>query len=292
MEPVYPIYIVSKGRANYVGGSTANLLLNKAGIDRFLLVVEKSELADYSATWGKDRCISIPQKYFRDYDPLDGYGQSFPLGSGPARNFVWDLARRDKAKWYWVLDDNIASILRFHEQFKQSEGPVKTSSYQVVRDGRKFFREMELYITQYRNVGMGGPMSESFILLKNRVPRATPNSRIYSFILIRTAIPFRWRGRYNEDTILSLDVLTSGWRTLLLKQWLMKKAKTQSVGGGNTSELYAHGTGPKSRLLARVYPKYTSIDYRFGRIHHYINYRKHFGHLPLVLEADFDKQKR
>jgi len=30
------------------------------------------------------------------------------------------------------------------------------------------------------------------------------NTRMYSIIFIRNDIPYRWRGRYNEDTILSL----------------------------------------------------------------------------------------
>ena len=48
-----------------------------------------------------------------------------------------------------------------------------------------------------------------------RADRNCPHSRIYSCNLIRTDIPYRWRGRYNEDTILSLDILRGGHCTLL-----------------------------------------------------------------------------
>ena len=46
------------------------------------------------------------------------------------------------------------------------------------------------------------------------------------------------------------------------------------------------GTGPKSRLLARVYPEYVRVIRRFNRIHHYIDYKKHFGHIPLLPDRE------
>ena len=132
---------------------------------------------------------------------------------------------------------------------------------------------------------MGGPQHEGFVVHRyQQVKRATKNTRIYSFNLIRTRLPYRWRGRFNEDTILSLDMLTNHWATILSYQYMMRKMTTQKVRGGNTDTIYKHGTGPKSRMLGRVYPKYVEVKYQFNRIHHYINYKKHFGDIPLILE--------
>ena len=156
----------------------------------------------------------------------------------------------------------------------------------IVRNGPKFFEDMERYITQWRNVAMGGPQADAFITLrKNNQKRVVKNTRIYSFQLIRTfGHDIRWRGRYNDDTILALDLLRNRWATILCYHFIMKKMQTMTVRGGNTDHLYAAGTGPKSRMLARVYPKYVKITYRFGRIHHHIDYKKHFGDIPLILD--------
>ena len=73
------------------------------------------------------------------------------------------------------------------------------------------------------------------------------NSRCYSCNLILNDAPFRWRGRYNEDTILSLDMLHKRCCTILFYEWCMSKARTRTMKGGNTDSIYVTGTGSKSR---------------------------------------------
>ena len=267
----YPIYIPSKGRPHIAG--TARLF-DRLGKRDYTLIVEQPEYDDYAAVYGKERVAVLPREFQTGYDPLDGYGGRFPLGSGPARNYGWHLAREAGAEWHWIIDDNLQGLFRYG-----------AGGFTIVKDGPQYFEDAERYITQYRNVGMGGPIADAFISHRHGTyKRAVKNSRIYSFNLIRTAAPFKWRGRYNEDTILSLDFLTNRWATLLLYFLVMKKPQTQKIRGGNTDQLYARGTGPKSRLLARVYPKYVSVVYRYSRIHHFIDYRKHFADIPLLLE--------
>jgi hypothetical protein len=99
------------------------------------------------------------------------------------------------------------------------------------------------------------------------------NTRLYSCILIRNDIPFRWRARYNEDADLSLRVLKAGWCTLQFNAFLHDKAITQTVTGGNTDELYRNGTLEKSRMLARLHPDVTKVVWRFNRWHHHVDYR-------------------
>ena len=85
--------------------------------------------------------------------------------------------------------------------------------------------------------------------------------------------PYRWRGRYNEDTILSLDILTNGLCTIQFNAFLQEKITTQQVRGGNSAEFYdKEGTLEKSKMQVKVYPDISKVVKRFGRIHHYVDY--------------------
>ena len=55
------------------------------------------------------------------------------------------------------------------------------------------------------------------------LPPFKANTRIYSCILIDNALPFRWRGRYNEDTDLSLRVLKAGLCTIQFNAFLRRR---------------------------------------------------------------------
>jgi hypothetical protein len=86
-------------------------------------------------------------------------------------------------------------------------------------------RIIEDFCARYENVAMAGPHYDYFFPSRVTKPPITVNSRIYSCNLIRTDVPFRWRGRYNEDTILSLDMLKKGWCTVLFNALLQDKDK-------------------------------------------------------------------
>ena len=99
------------------------------------------------------------------------------------------------------------------------------------------------------------------------------NTRIYSFLLIRNDIPYRWRGRYNEDTDLSLRVLKDGWCTVQFNAYLAAKITTQKVKGGNTEEFYAkEGTLNKSKMLEDMHPDVAKVVWKFSRWHHEVDY--------------------
>jgi hypothetical protein len=87
-------------------------------------------------------------------------------------------------------------------------------------------------------------------------------------------VPFRWRGRYNEDTDLSLRMLKAGWCTVQFNAFLQKKTRTQVVKGGNTGEFYSkEGTLPKSRMQVAMHPDVSRLVFKFGRWHHHVDYR-------------------
>jgi hypothetical protein len=217
------------------------------------------------------RVITLPDNYKPDYELCDDLGLTKSTGPGPARNFAWDHSISEGHAWHWVMDDNINNFLRLTNNLKIKAG-----------DGT-IFKAMEDFCLRYENVTMAGPNYRSFASQNSAMPPFITNTRIYSCNLIkndarwvtgpRAGQPFRWRGRYNEDTIISLDMLTQGFCTVQFNAFLQDKLRTQLLGGGNTAEFYkGEGTGPKSRMLKEVYPEYTELVWKFQREHHHVDY--------------------
>lgn len=282
LYPRYPIYVVSKGRSQYMMTSRA---LTKMGVQHFI-VVEPQEVDAYRATVVErglsTAVIELDLRFKATYELCDDLGQTRSTGPGPARNFAWEHSLASGAKWHWVMDDNIDGIYRLHENRKlKCLTPAP-------------FRAMEDYCARYANVAMAGPNYDFIVVAYRKYPPFYRNTRIYSCNLIRNDVPFRWRGRYNEDTILSLDLLKGGWCTIEFNAFLQGKEPTQVMGGGNTAEFYHRegvvgrgpyaegGTNAKSEMLARVHPDVARVGWRFGRVHHYVNYRP-FRQNKLVL---------
>jgi hypothetical protein len=119
-----------------------------------------------------------------------------------------------------------------------------------------------------------------------RKPAFTANTRIYSCNLIRNDTPFRWRGRYNEDTDLSLRMLKKGWCTVLFNAFLQKKTWTQAMKGGNTAAFYAaEGTLPKSQMQVAMHPDVSRLVWKFGRWHHLVDYKSFAGNILVLRDG-------
>lgn len=258
-RPNFPVYIVSKGRADTRFTAKA---LDKLNVP-FLMVIEAHEFKAYAEVIGKDRLIVLDEAYRRDYETCDDLAMSKSLGPGPARNFAWDHAISRNSAWHWVLDDNITQFFRFNRNLKTR-----------VTDGT-IFRCMEDFVQRYRNVPMAGPNYAMFAKRRFKIPPYILNTRIYSCNLISNDLPFRWRGRYNEDTDLSLRVLKAGLCTVLFNAFLADKVATQLTKGGNTREFYEkEGTLPKSSMLVKLHGDVARPIIRFGREHHWVDYKR------------------
>ena len=210
MTPDYPIYIISKGR--WESRLTAKAL-EGANIP-YHIVIEPQEYDQYAAVIDPEKIYPLP---------FSNLGQ----GSISARNWVWEHAIESGAKRHWILDDNIRAFYRFsHNTFyKVTSGSI--------------FRASEEFVNRYKNIALTG--FQYFMFARRYERQARPfnlNTRIYSNILINNDIPFRWRGRYNEDTDLSLRALKAGWCTILFYAFLARKEPTMQMSGGNTDELY------------------------------------------------------
>ena len=258
MLPKYPVYIVSKGRWKNRLTSKA---LNVMGVP-YKIVVEGDQLPMYQAEVGADRCLVLPQRYLDEYDTCDDLGDSKSKGPGAARNFVWDHATELGAKRHWVMDDNLDAFHRLNRNIKRES------------DTPAIFAAMEDFVDRYENVPVAGPNYYSFVKASDGVPAFVTNTRIYSCLLIQNDAPYRWRGRYNEDTDLSLRVLKDGLCTIQFNAFLQGKVTTQRMKGGNTDEFYAlEGTKAKSQMLADLHPDVAKVVWRFNRWHHHVDYK-------------------
>jgi hypothetical protein len=269
--PQFPLYIVSKGRADTRYTAKA---LERIGVP-FFIVVEAQERAAYESVIGPlGKVLVLDPNYQRDYDTFDNLGATKGKGPGPARNFAWDHSIALGFAWHWVMDDNIRG---FHRLNKNLRAPLG--------DGMGF-KAMEDFCLRYKNVGMAGPNYWMFAPRKTKQPPFIVNTRIYSCNLIRNDVPLRWRGRYNEDTDLSLRMLKTAWCTIQFNAFLQDKIVTQAIKGGNTAEFYAkEGTAPKSKMLKLMHPDVTELVWKFGRHHHHVDYRP-FKKLMLIPRDD------
>lgn len=258
MQPRYPVYIVSKGRWKNRLTSRA---LDTMGVP-YKMIVEESQLFNYQAEIGRERCLVLPQKYLDEYDTCDDLGDSKSKGPGAARNFAWDHAIESGAEKHWVMDDNLDAFHRLNRNMKRES------------DTPAVFAAMEDFVDRYENVPIAGPNYYNFVKATDGVPPFITNTRIYSCLLIQNDAPYRWRGRYNEDTDLSLRVLKDGLCTIQFNAFLQGKVTTQRMTGGNTEEFYAEeGTKAKSEMLADLHPDVASVVWRFNRWHHHVDYK-------------------
>lgn len=258
MNPEYPIYIVSKGRWDTRLTSKA---LEKANIP-YYIIIEKQEYQDYANVIDPKKILILPTEYQDKYDTCDDLGSSKSKGPGPARNFAWEHSIALGAKWHWVMDDNIKVFNRLN----------RNKMVQVTSGA--IFKASEDFVNRYENVAISGFNYDFFVQSKQQHPPYILNTRIYSCLLIRNDIPYRWRGRYNEDTDLSLRALKDKFCTIQFNTFLQEKAQTQTIKGGNTQEFYEkEGTLPKSKMLKDLHPDVAKVVWKFNRWHHHVDYR-------------------
>lgn len=244
MNPKYPVYVISKGRWRSRLTSRA---LESIGVP-YSIVIEPQEYTGYASVINQSKILRLP---------FSNLGQ----GSIPARNWVWEHAIQSGFARHWILDDNISGFYRLNYNLKTPVG-----------DGT-IFRCAEDFVERYENIAEAGFNYFMFASRKYVVPPFYLNTRIYSCILLRNDLPYRWRGRYNEDTDLSLRILKDGWCTVLFNAFLAHKRPTMTMRGGNTSELYkGDGRRLMAESLAEQHPDVAKVSYKWGRVQHHVDY--------------------
>lgn len=245
MNPKYPVYIISKGRWN---SRLTSKSLELMGIP-YKIVIEPQEFEQYANVIDSKKILVLPFS-------------NLGMGSIPARNWVWDHALAQNVEKHWILDDNINGFYRLNQNLKVL---VKTGA---------IFKAAEDFVDRYENVPMAGFNYSMFAKRKDSPPPFVLNTRIYSCILLKNDISYRWRGKFNEDTDLSLRILKDGYCTILFNAFLAGKVATQTLSGGNTDELYKNGTLEKSQSLVEQHPDVAKVVWKFDRWHHLVDYNQ------------------
>mgnify|MGYP003347361337 CR=1 FL=1 len=257
-NPRYPVYIVSKGRSSTMFTSRS---LSRMKVPHFI-TIEPQDEEPYQA--------ALERFHLSEYAtlliaPFSNHGD----GSGRARNWSWDHAMTLGVKKHWVLDDNIKDFYRL------------THNKRIRVESGAIFRAAEDFVDRFENVPISGFNYRFFVPADSPRPAYLANTRIYSCLLIDTACKHRWRGKFNEDTDLCLRVLKDGDCTIQFNAFLQDKCATQTVKGGNTEELYnkkdqykPENTLLKSQMLADLHPDVARVAWKYGRIHHYVDYSK------------------
>lgn len=270
-NPEFPVYIPSKSRA--ANGLTARYL-DTIGVP-YRMVVEEQQFEEYNRYFPAEKLLILDPQYQKDFDMCGDFDDSQSRGSGPARNFIWEHSISEGHKYHWTMDDNIRlfAMMQNNQRIPVGDGFI--------------FMAMEEFMKRYSNLGMVGPNYWMFAPSRAKRPPYTLNTRIYSCNLIRNDIPIRWRGRYNEDTILSISMMKQGWALALFNTYLQYKMTTQTLTGGNTEAFYAEeGTLPKSQMLVDEHPDVARVAWRYGRWHHHVDY-KAFSHLGLIRDETY-----
>lgn len=248
MENKYPVYIISKGRA--YNPLTANNF-EKAGID-YLIAVEPQEKDEYEKVLGKHRILVLPFS-------------NLGLGSYPARNYCWAHSIQNGYKSHWLFDDNILGWKKWIGGKRKKIDNIKSAL---------------LYVENFHNksnMNISGFEEPNFVVKPPKRPFKL-NCHVYSAMLIRNDLPYRWRLKYNEDVDLCLQVLHNGGKTASCTYYLANKVETtKKMKGGNQDELYK-GNDPKKKLLKakmleKVWPQYAKTVIRFNRYHHYVDWK-------------------
>jgi len=256
--PRYPVYVISKGRHDCC--LTARFLIED-GVP-FRLVVEPQEAHLYAQEFGTEILEVLP---------FSNLGK----GSIPARNWCWDHSVRSGAARHWILDDNIRKMWRWNcgKRIPMRSGPA--------------FEASEAFIDRYENIAIGG-LNYSFFA-RTKLPPFFLNVHVYSCLCIRNDLPNRWRGRYNEDTDLCLQVLADGWCTVLMNAFLIEKMPTMTMKGGNMTQLYkGDGRLKMARSLERQWPGVVTVGRLFKRPQHRVADNWKRFDTPLKRRTDID----
>lgn len=270
--PKYPIYIISKGR------SESRLTVKSLEEIKvpYRIVIEQSEYDDYAKVIDPRNILVLPSD-FRENPKWAIPDQNNLLGGSiPARNWVWEHSISEGHKRHWILDDNIRHFYRLNRNLR------------VRLTNGVAFKVIEDFTDRFENVGQSGMNYFTFAHKEAAVPPYYLNTRIYSCILNNNEIDLRWRGKYNEDTDLSLRILKEDYCTLLFNAFICGKVATLTMKGGNTNTVYNDNDNrfKFAKSLKDQHPDVVKIVKRWNRWHHFVDYRK-FKMNKLILKDEY-----
>jgi hypothetical protein len=261
MTPRYPVFIPSKGRANLA--LTAGMFA-RDGVP-FKVVVEPQEVEAYERAVGADRLCVLPENN---------------RGLVYSRNWIKTFATAEGHERHWQFDDDIKWISRIYK------------GYRLRCPSNVALSACEDFVDKYENVALASLNSEFFLPVNGTTRLQWPpfylNSRCYTCFLVLNALPNRWRNRYNEDTDMTLQVLSDGWCTILFNAFAIRTPATMTSGGGQTPIYVSDGRLHMARQLERIWPGVVTTMRRFHRPQHHVKGHWTKFDTPLKRKPGFD----
>ncbi len=242
MNPEYPVFVPTKGRWD----TRLTIKMFDELKVPYIAFVEEQEYNNYVPFIDKDKLHVLPHQN---------------KGLVVTRNYIWDYAQSLGVEYFWTFDDNIRCIYRLHQNKR-----IK------VLDGTPL-KVIEDFAKRYSNLYISGMHYRMFAPSDSKRPPVPFNTRVYSNMLIKTDIPYRNEGFYNDDTDLCLRVLKDGYCTAILFAFLVDKQRTMNVAGGMTPHYQGDGRWKMAEELRQKHPDVTTITRKWGRWQHQVDYR-------------------
>jgi|TARA_B110000908_G_C10257923_1_gene456928 hypothetical protein len=231
----FPMYIPSKARSDLKLTTKA---LADVGI-QFYVVVEPQDYDDYLNHYDASQLVKMDEN---------------DQGIGYVRNACKQHSISIGAEYHWQLDDNI-------KDFR-----VRENNKNVVKDTRNVLSATEHLVTRFDNIGIASLSHVMFAFARNT--HLTINRQAYSCVLVNNKLDINYRNDCIEDTDYSLQVLDSGYCTILFNRLLMSKAATGQHKGGNTEAVHAgDGRLKRSKALQKYWPGAFKLVEKKGRLH-------------------------
>lgn len=256
----YPVYVLSKGR--YDCCLTAKFLIED-NVD-FYLVVETEEYEKYRKSFPTANILVLPP-------------EKSNKGAVSTRNWIWSHSISNGHERHWEFDDNIRMIVRLHKGKR-----IRCNAGVAIRI-------VEDYTDRYENIAISG-FNYTMFVMDDCKYQFFVNCHVYSGMLIRNHMPYRWRLAYNADTDLCLQVLHDKWCTVSFNQFSIHKMATMTMKGGNTKRYQGDGRYKMAKILEMTWPQYVKTSWKFGRPQHSVAWPKYFKQ-PLIRKKNIDWSK-
>lgn len=277
MDKSFAAFILTHGRPNKI--YTLKALKNAGYTGEIYYVVDDEDetVEQYKKNFGDKVCVFSKEEWFAKSDTVDAADtpRSVIL---PARNFCFELARQLGKEYFLELDDDYSYF---------SVKGVRNGVFHDYREISSFDAICECYIDfleSNENIMavcfaqngdyIGGKDGQMF---REKIKFKAMNS-----FFCKTARPFMFSGRINEDVTTVTRMERQGKLFLTLGDMTLLQKETQSNSGGMTTCYLEVGTYRKSFYSVIACPsavKIGIISDGHARIHHNVSWEKVYPYI-------------
>lgn len=227
MPNKYHIYIPSKGRSD---NCLTAILLKKEGIP-FTIMVEPQDYDDYRRYYPKKNLLVLKKN---------------SGGLAYARNSALEASSETGAEAHWQMDDDIKGF------FKRKEGKNKKIS------AARAIKKLEKIFDSYTNVAVIGHRHSAFAFSYS--DKYSYNHSPSTCFLVKNGLGIKWRKNTIEDADYGLQVLTSGWTTLVTNRYIFSAVPhNKQKGGLSATDSLNDPIFKHYEKLASTWPLYYSV---------------------------------